>query len=185
MARCPSLAHLVGGGRGGEGWGGSAQPLSFRVGLSGLGRSQGGWQERPLLSAQARAGLQQRPGSQPVCVGRQSPAAGRRWRPVTGWQKPPSRAPVAPWRPQVAVMAAPTPCTEDTEAQRDSGQATPTCGPGAARGGSRSKGRALSSPPWASSGPHLCSPSTSPCHLAHHPCWGQGVGAHVTRLAKG
>lgn len=54
---------------------------------------------------------------------------------MTSRQRPRSRAPIAPWRPQVAVMAAPAPCREDAEAQRDSGQGTPTCGPGDARGG--------------------------------------------------
>lgn len=149
--------HLVGGG--------CTALILFRVGLRGLGHSQRGWQERPFSSAQAGVGLHQRLGSWPVCVGRQSPAAGRRWRPVTGRQRPRSRAPVAPWRPQVAVMSAPTASREDTEAQRDSGQGAPTCGPGAARVGSRSKGRALSSPPWA---------STSPLHLAPSSLLGPG-----------
>ena len=92
-------------------------------------------------------GLQQTPGSQPVCVGRQSPAAGGRRRPVTGRQRPQSRAPVAPWRPQVSVTVAPTPCTEDTEAQRDSGQAAPTCGPGAARAGVSKQRQSFVKPP--------------------------------------
>lgn len=96
-----------------------------------------------------------------LSVGRQSPAAGRRWRPTTGRQRPRSRAPIAPWRPQVAVMAAPTPCREDAEAQRDSGQGTPTCGPGMPGAVSRSKGRALSSPPGPARG-HTCA------HLAPH-----------------
>lgn len=129
--------------------------ILFRVGLRGLGCSQGGWQERPFSSAQAGAGLHQRPGSRPVCVGRQSPAAGRRWRPVTGRQRPRSRAPVAPWRPQVAVMTAPTPSREDTEAQRDSGQGAPAYGPGAARGGVSKQRQRFVKPPVGQVTQHL------------------------------
>ena len=134
-------------------WGPGDTALIFRVGLRGLGCSQGGSQERPFSSSQAGAGLHQRPGSWPV--GRQSPAAGRKWRPVTGRQRPRSRAPVAPWRPQVAVMTAPTPSREDTEAQRDSGQGAPACGPGAARGGVSKQRQSFVKPPMVQLTQHL------------------------------
>ena len=135
-------------------WGPGDTALIFRVGLRGLGCSQGGSQERPFSSSQAGAGLHQRPGSWPV--GRQSPAAGRKWRPVTGRQRPRSRAPVAPWRPQVAVMTAPHPPGRTLRLRETVGRAPPRVDQGLPGVGSQSKGRALSSPPWSNS------PSTSP-----------------------
>lgn len=157
--------HLVGG-RG-------AQPSSsLEWGSEGLGAAKRAGR-RGLSHLPGRSGPASETGSWPVCIGRQSPAAGRRWRPVTGRQRPRSRAPDAPWRPQVAVMTARS--REGAEAQRDSGQGAPACGPGLPGVGSQSKGRALSSPPW----------STHPAsHLdtwLHRPCWGQGASDLPTR----